>query len=62
MIKCINHKKDICNYHDAIVKCMFDASKEALPQSKCSHTSNVDSKTVPGWNGYVDSYFQTSLF
>ncbi len=30
---CINHKKDICNYHDVIVKCMLDASKETIPQS-----------------------------
>ncbi len=60
--KCINHKKDICNYHDAIFKYMLDASKEIIPQSKCSHINKVDSKTVPGWNEYVDSYFQTSLF
>ncbi len=60
--KYINHKKDIFNYHDAIVKCMLDASKETIPQSKCSHINKVDSKTVRGWNENVDSYFQTSLF
>ncbi len=26
------------------------------------HTTNVDSKTVPRWNEYADSYFHTSLF
>ncbi len=41
--KSINHKKDICNYHDAIVKCMLDASMETIPQSKCSHINKVDS-------------------
>ncbi len=41
---------------------MLDASKETIPQSKCSHINKVDSKIVPGWNEFVDSYFQTSLF
>ncbi len=56
------HKKDICKYHYDIVKCMLNASKETILRRKCSHTTNVYSKTVPGWNEYVDSYFQTSLF
>ncbi len=40
---------------------MLDASKETIPQSKYSQINKVGSKTVPGWNEYVDSYFQTSL-
>ncbi len=27
-----------------------------------AHTTNVDSKTVRGWNEYVDNYFQISFF
>ncbi len=37
-------------------------AEETILQSKYTHTTKVDCKTFPGWNEYVHSYFQTSLF
>ncbi len=51
----IPHDAAICT--NAMVKGMFDTSKETILQSKCSYTTKVDSKTVPDWNEYVNSYF-----
>ncbi len=37
---------------------MINACKESIPTLK--HVNN--NKTVPGWNDYVQSYFNSSLF
>ncbi len=55
---CKVHHKDICDYHDAIILCIINACKESIATAK--HVNN--NKTVPGWNDYVPSYFNASLF
>ncbi len=55
---CKVHHKDICDYHDGIIMCMINACKESIP----THKPVNNDKTVHGWNDYVLSYCNASLF
>ena len=51
------HKEVIDKYHDDIINAMIEACNTSI-----SYKRSKVHKSVPGWNEYVHSYFQTALF
>ena len=54
---CLMHKSHISQFHDNIIDVLVLASHESIPYS-----SSKLSKIVPGWNEYVNRYFESALF
>ncbi len=50
------HGEQINNMHDHIILALLDASNNSIPTFK-----PLVSKIMPGWNEYVDQYFQSPL-
>ena len=60
-LNCLNHKSDIDNFHDAIIKAMIDATDESIPFNIQANSLNK-SKVVTGWNNFVEQEFKISLY
>ena len=56
--KCINHSRDIDNFHDNIVRCLTNATNASIPVPRKQHSAKV----TPGWNEFVENHFRNALF